>query len=473
MTQKSEVDDASQLTDEEIESCRDAGNRAYMRHRWSTRGQQITPRDSPDWHFARAVESAVLARAAVPAHLVQQPTSDVAKGDQAPPNNLPDWDDCALRVRNSEFIAKRVAEGGYGAEPDSLLATELHRFIYEYDDARPYRSAWFRHRLELVLNEAKALAAAPQAAVPAGWKLVPMEPTEEMVKAFQDGFIAELHQPEKRRTMTAEAAGLRAMLRAEARQEPKPDSSYPAQPTGDAATARDAARYEQDLWLRELFALIEKWRDTHDGTPSKAKAWSALWKHAHNLGPHWRAREFAALSSTPAQGDASGVALPADWLPTTENVNALPEPLRRYITDMETLCDPSGLVCANAQLKDCNEGLQRMYRKKADAMLTAEQIDRLDARHLGGFQTREKLHAFAKACVDTALNDGVAPAPAPAHQPYAIDGLVAAVAVGNNPEVAVMFDKPEQAHGFVNYLKRFIEPKRTGGVPVAGGDHAA
>lgn len=75
MTQKN----ASQLTDEEIEGCRDAGNRAYMRHRWSTRGQQITPRDSPDWHFARAVESAVLARAAVPA----QPTGDAATARDA------------------------------------------------------------------------------------------------------------------------------------------------------------------------------------------------------------------------------------------------------------------------------------------------------------------------------------------------------------------------------------------------------
>ena len=75
--------------------------------------------------------------------------------EDAPPNNLPDWDECALRVANSDFIAKRVAEGGYGPEPDSLLATELHRFIYEYDDADPYRSAWFLHRLELVIEEVK------------------------------------------------------------------------------------------------------------------------------------------------------------------------------------------------------------------------------------------------------------------------------------------------------------------------------
>lgn len=76
----------------------------------------------------------------------------------APANSLPDWEECQLRVHNSNFIAKRVAEGGYGAEQDSKLATQLHRFIYEYDDAEPYRSAWFLHRLELVLNEVRESA---------------------------------------------------------------------------------------------------------------------------------------------------------------------------------------------------------------------------------------------------------------------------------------------------------------------------
>lgn len=73
--------------------------------------------------------------------------------EPAPPNNLPTWDECAIRVDNSDFITRRVADGGYGPDADTLLATELHRFIYEYDDADPYRSAWFMHRLELMLAE--------------------------------------------------------------------------------------------------------------------------------------------------------------------------------------------------------------------------------------------------------------------------------------------------------------------------------
>ncbi|OZI26676.1 hypothetical protein CAL26_04970 [Bordetella genomosp. 9] len=69
-----------------------------------------------------------------------------------------------MRVANSEFIAKRVAEGGYGAELDSKLASPLHAFIYEYDDEDAYRSAWFRHRLDLLLADErrKALEEAAQ-----------------------------------------------------------------------------------------------------------------------------------------------------------------------------------------------------------------------------------------------------------------------------------------------------------------------
>lgn len=93
--------------------------------------------------------------------MADAPSASAASVDakDAPPNSLPTWSECAMRVENSDFIAKRVAEGGYGAESDSLLASALHRFIYEYDDANPYRSAWFMHRLEIVLQECAAITA--------------------------------------------------------------------------------------------------------------------------------------------------------------------------------------------------------------------------------------------------------------------------------------------------------------------------
>lgn len=79
--------------------------------------------------------------------------SGLPQGYAAPPHSLPSWSECAIRVDNSNFIDKRVAEGGYGAEDDALLASELHRFIYEYADADPFRNGWFMHRLEKLVNE--------------------------------------------------------------------------------------------------------------------------------------------------------------------------------------------------------------------------------------------------------------------------------------------------------------------------------
>lgn len=87
--------------------------------------------------------------------------------NDAPKNNLPTWGECKMRVENSDYIAKRVAGGGYGAEHDDKLASHLHRFIYEYDDADPFRSAWFLHRLELVIKEAKEQALAEAERAPA------------------------------------------------------------------------------------------------------------------------------------------------------------------------------------------------------------------------------------------------------------------------------------------------------------------
>lgn len=80
--------------------------------------------------------------------------------EPAPANNLPDYGECERLVENSAFRA-RAAAGLEGAVLTTLgqspEPTELHRFIHEYDDADRYRSAWFLHRLEKVVNEAAAL----------------------------------------------------------------------------------------------------------------------------------------------------------------------------------------------------------------------------------------------------------------------------------------------------------------------------
>lgn len=47
-----------------------------------------------------------------------------------------------------------------------------------------------------------------------------------------------------------------------------------------------------------------------------------------------------------------------DWLPTAENINALPEALRKFIHDLETNADPAGMVAENALLRDTVTQLQ-------------------------------------------------------------------------------------------------------------------
>lgn len=46
------------------------------------------------------------------------------------------------------------------------------------------------------------------------------------------------------------------------------------------------------------------------------------------------------------------------WLPTPGAINDLPEPLRRYIKDLQTNADPAGMVAENTLLRDQNRQLQ-------------------------------------------------------------------------------------------------------------------
>lgn len=48
----------------------------------------------------------------------------------------------------------------------------------------------------------------------------------------------------------------------------------------------------------------------------------------------------------------------AAFIPTPENVNALPEPLRRYIHDLQTDCDPSGTIRENVIARETITSLE-------------------------------------------------------------------------------------------------------------------
>lgn len=86
-------------------------------------------------------------------------------------------------------------------------------------------------------------------------------------------------------------------------------------------------------------------------------------------------------------------AAPQGWKPTPENINALPEPIRQYVMELETLCDPAGIVRENMLLKDCNRGLQLMYRKAADAAPAASSPEAADERAAQRLADEAREHA--------------------------------------------------------------------------------
>ena len=55
------------------------------------------------------------------------------------------------------------------------------------------------------------------------------------------------------------------------------------------------------------------------------------------------------------------VHIPEDWMPTEDNLNALPAPLRRYIHYVHTNIDPQGTMRENFRLRHENAALRRAY----------------------------------------------------------------------------------------------------------------
>jgi hypothetical protein len=65
-----------------------------------------------------------------------------------------------------------------------------------------------------------------------------------------------------------------------------------------------------------------------------------------------------ALSDPPEPGD------PWDgWIPDVEHINALPEPLRRYVHDLETRADPAGDVATLAIQRETIAALERLLEE--------------------------------------------------------------------------------------------------------------
>lgn len=79
-----------------------------------------------------------------------------------------------------------------------------------------------------------------------------------------------------------------------------------------------------------------------------------------DLYPQLEEAERAECDALIASADTPG------WLPTAENINALPEPLRNYVVELETLCDAAGIVRENVLVRDENAQLRAALRKQKD-----------------------------------------------------------------------------------------------------------
>ena len=64
-----------------------------------------------------------------------------------------------------------------------------------------------------------------------------------------------------------------------------------------------------------------------------------------------------ALNDAPPAGDYW-----QRWLPDPEHINALPQPVRKYVHDLETNADPAGIVAENALLRDTVGALEVRIR---------------------------------------------------------------------------------------------------------------
>lgn len=63
--------------------------------------------------------------------------------------------------------------------------------------------------------------------------------------------------------------------------------------------------------------------------------------------------------------DANKDKLELDWSPTAEHINALPDPIRRYIHDLQTNADPAGTLAENFRLRRENEMLRKECERLA------------------------------------------------------------------------------------------------------------
>ena len=103
---------------------------------------------------------------------------------------------------------------------------------------------------------------------------------------------------------------------------------------------------------------------------------------------HWNVKREAPIGTTWT------LRIKDDWTPTPKNINALPEPLRAYIHDLKTVCDPAGDVTELFRLQTKNRMLrwecERRAKKAGEWPRRGEATEReLREDHLGPVENQD------------------------------------------------------------------------------------
>lgn len=93
------------------------------------------------------------------------------------------------------------------------------------------------------------------------------------------------------------------------------------------------------------------------------------------------------MTTTPGASEA----MTADWQPTSENINALPSPVRKYIHALETDCDPAGTIRSEVILREHLVPELRAHIDAQAAEIAALKAELATARN-------DALESAAKVC---------------------------------------------------------------------------
>lgn len=77
-----------------------------------------------------------------------------------------------------------------------------------------------------------------------------------------------------------------------------------------------------------------------------------------------------------------------DWRPTPANINALPKLIRNYIHDLETICDPAGMVAENVILREDLKALGVLYEERRVDAARFNKLNRV-AESMGAFGVQD------------------------------------------------------------------------------------